>query len=76
VGVTIGGKTFEEPDPNDPIDPELLAEANAAFAEFNSREPELNPADLPSRFRDDLLGTEFEQVYLDAEARIQEGRDH
>ncbi|MFQ6393152.1 hypothetical protein ACLMAJ_06850 [Nocardia sp. KC 131] len=72
----IGGKIF---DPHgyddDPIDPELLAKANAAFAELNSREPEYNPADLPERFRDDLVGTEFEHVYREAEERRRRDRE-
>jgi hypothetical protein len=53
----------------------LLAEAEAAFAEFNARPPEYNPADLPERFRDDLVGTEFEHIYRDAEARRQADRE-
>ncbi|MFQ6397072.1 hypothetical protein ACLMAJ_26870 [Nocardia sp. KC 131] len=71
----IGGKIFRPSDPDNPIPPELMAKAMAAFAELNAREPEYDPGDLPPRFRDDLLGTEFEQTYLDAEARIQQDRD-
>ncbi|MFE7799428.1 hypothetical protein [Nocardia sp. NPDC057440] len=74
MGERIGGKTFEDPNPNDPIDPALLAEANAAFAAFNARPPQYNPADLPERFRDDLVGTEFEHIYRAAEARRQKDR--
>ncbi len=55
----IGGGIFDYDD-NEPLDPEILAKAEAAFAEFEAREPQIRYADLPERFHDDLVGTEFE----------------
>ncbi|WP_330228763.1 hypothetical protein OHA40_21945 [Nocardia sp. NBC_00508] len=54
-----------------PVDPELLAEANAAFEEFNARPPQVHPRDLPARFRDDYVGTEKEALFREQEAQRQ-----
>ncbi|WP_330228765.1 hypothetical protein OHA40_21955 [Nocardia sp. NBC_00508] len=63
------GKTFR---PGRTIDPEYLAKANAMLEEFAARAPEMHPADLPERFRDDLAGTEYDQWYREREAQRQQ----
>ncbi|MFC6011114.1 hypothetical protein [Nocardia lasii] len=61
------GKTFEYS--SDPIDPELLAEAEAAFARGNAlraqarAQGESSGEEEPERFHDDMVGTEYEEWY-------------
>lgn len=67
-GEWIAGKTFSTPDPDDQLDPELVARALALSAEqtryLASLPPEAAPAEpLPERFHDDMVGTEYEPWY-------------
>ncbi|MGV9971351.1 hypothetical protein [Nocardia beijingensis] len=55
--------------PGRDVSPEILAQAEAAFEEFNARPPQVHPADLPERFRDDLAGTESDEWYQQQRAR-------
>ncbi|MEV6059353.1 hypothetical protein [Nocardia asteroides] len=63
----IGGKIFEYS--SDPIDPDLLAEAEAAFARGNAlraqerAQGEPVGEEEPERFHDDMIGTEYEEWY-------------
>jgi len=63
----IGGKIFHSPEESEPVDPETLAKAEAAFAEWDKRvaavPPENRVASTNPRIngRDDFDGTEYEQ---------------
>ncbi|MFI6995929.1 hypothetical protein [Nocardia sp. NPDC050175] len=64
-GKRIAGKTFSTPDPDDQLDPALVARALAAFEEIDRQRaaapPDTTPAEpLPERFHDDMVGTEYE----------------
>jgi hypothetical protein len=50
-----------------------MAAAEAAFAEFRSRRPQVHPDDLPERFKDDLAGTEADEWYR--QHNTEEARD-
>ncbi|WP_446223332.1 hypothetical protein ACTWPB_27175 [Nocardia sp. IBHARD005] len=60
----IGGKIFEQS--SESIDPDLLAEAQAALAKGDALRAkarargELASEGLPERFHDDMVGTEYE----------------
>jgi hypothetical protein len=65
------GKTFGVPVHD--IPPEVRAAAEAAFAEFDARPPQMNADDLPERFKDDLAGTERDEWYR--QSNTEEARD-
>ncbi|MBF6337768.1 hypothetical protein IU450_17965 [Nocardia abscessus] len=66
------GKTFSPGSPDD-IPPDVRAAAEAAFAEFDARPPQVNWDDLPERFKDDLAGTEKDEWYR--QSNTEEARD-
>ncbi|MFD6156087.1 hypothetical protein ACFWF7_24120 [Nocardia sp. NPDC060256] len=80
-GKRIAGKTFRTPDPDDQLDPALVARALAAFEEIDRQRaaapPDTTPAEpLPERFHDDMIGTEYEpwvrEVWAERERKRQQ----
>ncbi|MGY0500866.1 hypothetical protein ACWZHB_20460 [Nocardia sp. FBN12] len=66
----IAGKTFKDTQDNPPS-PELLTEAEAAFAKLNA-DRALTPVsgeEEPERFHDDMVGTEYEDWYRQKRAQ-------